>query len=163
VNDERAILEAIAFGGDGASAGERLRAIELLRDLDAKDRADFYAGLEAMGDDGLDAVEEWFREPLTVRERAQREADVILQDDARFNKAVHRLARKLARHEKRSQTPQDAPTPPERLPNNVEHIDPHRRSEKSADVIEARKHAVAVEVARSKAWDDSPPHGLRGR
>ena len=87
MNSERELLESIVYGRD-SSATERLRALELLRDLDARDRVSFYADLERLGDEGLSDMETWVAEPLTIRERVQREADAMLQDDARFNAAV---------------------------------------------------------------------------
>src|SRR4051812_25899126 len=131
MSNERELLESIVYGRD-SSASERLQALTLLRDLDRRDRRDFYEDLERLDDEGLDEIDEWFREPLTIRERVEREAHEILNDDARFNRAVQRVARSLARRERRSQTPQETRTQPDPPPDNVAPIEPRRRTGKRA-------------------------------
>src|SRR3954454_12135002 len=95
MSSERELLESIVYGRD-SSASERLQALTLLRDLDRRDRRDFYEDLERLDDEGLDEIEEWFREPLTIRARVEREARDVLQTEARFSAEVERIARGIA-------------------------------------------------------------------
>jgi hypothetical protein len=100
----RAILESILYS-EAATASERLKAAELIEQLDARDpdakSRDFYSDLTELSDEALDELLGAVSTPvLTLDARAREVAREIVKSGERFQREVERVARDLTTAER---------------------------------------------------------------